>query len=213
MEAEIGPEKERGRKSGKKLTKGVQERRKSAAEMDYVCHPQIYVSAFGEASGKANKMSGASYFLGCSSEFANQWLRACGCASTFLCPKRKANKNPRPRSLSLIQFTRIVLGFLIFSSDPTKPVGIQLDRGPWIWNYLVELALGGEVEVYRWRKHLHRITDRISYKLGTKSQFLISPCRSIHAIMLPPSRTDWTSQNVFVSWMFTLRDSVVSYWK
>jgi len=44
MEAEIGPEKERRRKSGKELTKGVEERRKSASEMDYVSLSNLCVS-------------------------------------------------------------------------------------------------------------------------------------------------------------------------
>lgn len=123
MEAQIGPEKEKRRKSGKELTKGVEKRRKNASETDYVCHSQIYLLAFGEASGKPNEMSVASYFLGCNCEFVNQWLRVFGCASAFLCPKRKANKNPRPHLVSLIQFKLIFLVFLILLLAPTKPVG------------------------------------------------------------------------------------------
>lgn len=95
MEAEIGPEKETGRKSGKELTKGVEERRKSASEMNYACHSQIYLLACGEASEKPDRMSEASCFFGSNCEFANQWSCALWLCFNFLCPKRKANKNPR----------------------------------------------------------------------------------------------------------------------
>lgn len=105
----------------------------------------------------------------------------CDCVSIFVWPKKKASKKPGPHLLSLLQHTAGIPCFsksLLGAPPSLKSFNLSGNNGSEIsWpNKLWVVKLG-----FRGLSR-HRITRRISHKLGTKSHFPVSPFASIYAI-------------------------------